>query len=55
MDQFVFPFASLDDNNIISYLNDEQHNYPLHIIDSMTYNPFKFKKLLCCKQVSSSV
>ena len=42
MDSFVFPFSNVDNYNLIPLLNGEQHNYPLHIIDSMMYNPFQY-------------
>ena len=42
MDYYVYPFASLDNTNLTSLLNEEQHNCPLHIIDTMMYNTFNY-------------
>ena len=35
----TFPFFSLGDNALNNVLN-EQHNYPLSVIDNMVYDPF---------------
>lgn len=37
-----FPFHSLNNSDLINILNeDSSHNFPLSVIETMTYDPFK--------------
>lgn len=43
MDHFEFPFACLSNENI-SHLNNVQHHFPLHVIESMIFNSVNYQE-----------
>lgn len=46
MEQLCLPFVNLNDTEFLNYLNDnDQHLFPFHVIDNITYNPLKYDDL----------
>ena len=39
MDSFIVPFSQLDNEKFFEAIND-QHEFPLNVIDNLSYNPF---------------
>lgn len=44
MDQDLFPFANLNNTDLANLISSNiQHHFPLHVIDSLKYDSFKYQ------------
>lgn len=42
MSQSDLPFSNLSNRDLSNELGNAQHNFPLHVVDNLTYDPFKY-------------